>query len=86
MVLCLPDEMSKKLYKQTQICLLNLSMRAQHLEQIQIGLTDFQSSRHHKQEEIRNAECVSNPGCYPTGFLMLVKPLIEQGILKKIMF
>ena len=34
-------------------------------------------------DAIKDAKYVSNPGCYPTGFLMLVKPLIEQGILKR---
>jgi N-acetyl-gamma-glutamyl-phosphate reductase len=30
---------------------------------------------------IATAPRISNPGCYPTGFLALVRPLIESGIL-----
>ncbi|WP_187334386.1 N-acetyl-gamma-glutamyl-phosphate reductase [Novosphingopyxis iocasae] len=30
---------------------------------------------------IENARLVSNPGCYPTGFLALVAPLVAQGLL-----
>jgi N-acetyl-gamma-glutamyl-phosphate reductase len=30
---------------------------------------------------IRSARRVSNPGCYPTGFLALVRPLRERGVL-----
>lgn len=30
---------------------------------------------------IAAAQCVSNPGCYPTGFLLAVRPLIEEGIV-----
>ena len=30
---------------------------------------------------IRQAHRVSNPGCYPTGFILLVQPLIQTGIL-----
>jgi N-acetyl-gamma-glutamyl-phosphate reductase len=30
---------------------------------------------------IRNAKRVSNPGCYPTGTIALLRPLIEAGIL-----
>ncbi len=30
---------------------------------------------------IANAPRVSNPGCYPTGFLALVAPLVRQGLL-----
>ena len=33
------------------------------------------------QEKIANAQNVSNPGCYPTGFLALVKPLIDKNLL-----
>lgn len=33
------------------------------------------------RELIAKAQCVSNPGCYPTGFLLAVRPLVEQGIV-----
>lgn len=32
-------------------------------------------------DKIANAQFVSNPGCYPTGFLALVTPLIRAGLL-----
>lgn len=31
--------------------------------------------------EVANARLVSNPGCYPTGFLALVAPLVRAGLL-----
>lgn len=31
--------------------------------------------------KIANARLVSNPGCYPTGFLALVAPLVDEGLL-----
>ena len=31
--------------------------------------------------KIATAPQISNPGCYPTGFLALARPLIENGIL-----
>ena len=34
-----------------------------------------------QRERIRAAERVSNPGCYPSGFLLLVRPLVEAGLL-----
>jgi N-acetyl-gamma-glutamyl-phosphate reductase len=34
-----------------------------------------------QRSQIRNARRVSNPGCYPQGFILLVRPLIEAGIL-----
>ncbi|MEM1051632.1 MAG: N-acetyl-gamma-glutamyl-phosphate reductase [Pseudomonadota bacterium] len=32
-------------------------------------------------EKIANAQFVSNPGCYPTGFIALVAPLVRAGML-----
>ncbi|MEQ1640645.1 MAG: N-acetyl-gamma-glutamyl-phosphate reductase [Novosphingobium sp.] len=33
------------------------------------------------REAIANASRVSNPGCYPTGFLALLAPLVRKGLL-----
>ncbi|MEQ1496836.1 MAG: N-acetyl-gamma-glutamyl-phosphate reductase, partial [Novosphingobium sp.] len=33
------------------------------------------------REKIANASRVSNPGCYPTGFLGLLAPLVRKGLL-----
>jgi N-acetyl-gamma-glutamyl-phosphate reductase len=33
------------------------------------------------QTKIANARFVSNPGCYPTGFLALIAPLVDEGLL-----
>jgi N-acetyl-gamma-glutamyl-phosphate reductase len=33
------------------------------------------------RESIRTAARVANPGCWPTGFLLLVRPLVDAGIL-----
>lgn len=32
-------------------------------------------------DKIANAQLVSNPGCYPTGFLALVAPLVKAGLV-----
>jgi N-acetyl-gamma-glutamyl-phosphate reductase len=34
-----------------------------------------------QRERIAAARRVSNPGCYPQGFILLVRPLIEAGLL-----
>ena len=34
-------------------------------------------------EAIRTSARVSNPGCYPTGFLGLVRPLVDAGIVPR---
>ncbi len=30
---------------------------------------------------IRRAQFVANPGCYPTGAILILRPLVEQGVL-----
>lgn len=32
-------------------------------------------------ETVANARFVSNPGCYPTGYLALIAPLVREGLL-----
>ena len=34
-----------------------------------------------QREKIKNAKRVAGPGCHATGFILLVRPLIERGIL-----
>ncbi len=34
-------------------------------------------------ETLRTAKRISNPGCYPTGFLALVKPLVDKGLVPR---
>lgn len=34
-----------------------------------------------QRERITSARLVSNPGCYPQGFILLVRPLIQAGFL-----
>ncbi len=34
-----------------------------------------------QRDVIRKAKLVSNPGCYPSGFILLVRPLIDAGLL-----
>lgn len=35
-----------------------------------------------QRERIAGAARVANPGCYPTGFVLCVRPLIESGLLR----
>jgi len=34
-----------------------------------------------QRERIADARLVSNPGCYPQGFILLIRPFIEEGLL-----
>ncbi len=34
-----------------------------------------------QKEEIQSSKRISNPGCYPTGFIALIRPLVDAGII-----
>jgi N-acetyl-gamma-glutamyl-phosphate reductase len=34
-----------------------------------------------QRDSIRRSRRVSNPGCYPTGFLALIRPLVDRGLI-----
>jgi N-acetyl-gamma-glutamyl-phosphate reductase len=36
-----------------------------------------------QREKIANSQNVSNPGCYPTGMILSLRPLVENGMLSK---
>src|SRR5262249_50526103 len=36
-----------------------------------------------QREKIATSKRVSNPGCYPTGFIALTRPLVEAGLLPR---
>ena len=38
---------------------------------------------HGQREEIRTAKRVANPGCHATGFISIVRPLVELGLLPR---
>ena len=41
----------------------------------------FAELRPGQREKVATAQFVSNPGCYPTGFLALIAPLVAKGLL-----
>lgn len=36
-----------------------------------------------QRDAVRKAQLVSNPGCYPTPYLALVRPLVDAGLLRR---
>jgi len=36
--------------------------------------------------EVADAALVANPGCYPTGAILAVAPLVKEGIVKRVVF
>ncbi|MGB5483884.1 N-acetyl-gamma-glutamyl-phosphate reductase [Parasphingorhabdus sp.] len=80
-ILCLPDEAAVEAVSLIE----NRSTRvidASTAHRVADGWTyGFAEFRKGQRDAIATARFVSNPGCYPTGFLALVAPLIAGGLL-----
>lgn len=82
-VLCLPDDAAKDtvaLAAEEGCRVLDASSVHRVADGWVYGLAELDASQ---REMIQEAQFVSNPGCYPTGIILLLKPLVEQGLLAK---
>ena len=80
-ILCLPDAASEEVAEwvmETDTRLIDASTAHRVSEGWVYGLPELAPGQ---REAIRHAKYVSNPGCYPTGFVLLVRPLIDSGLL-----
>lgn len=82
-VLCLPDVAAietAQLAQSLDVRLLDASTAHRVNPDWAYGLPELSSATRHK---IRGAQRVANPGCWPTGFLLLVRPLVDAGLLPR---
>ena len=80
--LCLPDDAAKetvKLAKDTNSRMIDASTAHRIDPEWIYGLPELQAGQ---RELIAKADKVSNPGCYPTGAVLLLKPLIIKQAVK----
>lgn len=78
-ILCLPDDAARaavKLAEGSDTRIIDASSAHRVAEGWTYGFPEIIG-----HETIANAQFVSNPGCYPTGFLALVAPLVRAGLL-----
>jgi len=78
-ILCLPDEAAKdavKLAEGSGTRIIDASSAHRVADGWTYGFPELIG-----REVIADARYVSNPGCYPTGFLALVAPLVRAGLL-----
>lgn len=80
-ILCLPDAAAKETVAMDDGTTRFIDASTAHRvdEDWVYGLPELNRSQ---RQKIASARLVSNPGCYPTGFLLGVVPLIESGYLK----
>ena len=82
-ILCLPDAASREAAEwavHTKTRLIDASTAHRVEDGWVYGLPELQPDQ---RKAIRQAKYVANPGCYPSAFLLLVRPLIEAGLLEK---
>ncbi|HMP57533.1 MAG TPA: N-acetyl-gamma-glutamyl-phosphate reductase [Novosphingobium sp.] len=78
-VLCLPDEAAVEavaLAEGTGVRIIDASSAHRVADGWTYGFPELTG-----REAVAGARLVSNPGCYPTGFLGLVAPLVRAGLL-----
>lgn len=82
-VLCLPDDAAREVaswVKGTKARLIDASTAHRCADGWVYGLPELQPEQ---RSRIAKAQFVANPGCYPTAFILLVRPLVERGLLSE---
>lgn len=82
-ILCLPDDAAEEVagwVGEADTRLIDASTAHRVADGWVYGLPELAPDQ---REAISQANYVSNPGCYPTGFLLLVRPLIDAGLLSR---
>jgi len=80
-ILCLPDDAAKEAVAMTTSAatrIIDASTAYRIDPDWAYGFAEYRTGQ---RERIASARLVSNPGCYPTGFLGLIAPLVAAGLL-----
>ncbi len=82
-VLCLPDDAARQavaLIESNSVRVIDASTAHRTAPGWTYGFPEMTPSQ---RAAVAEARRVANPGCYPTGFIALVRPLIEAGLLPR---
>ncbi|MCF0231219.1 MAG: N-acetyl-gamma-glutamyl-phosphate reductase [Enterococcus sp.] len=80
--LCLPDDAAREaveLAEGADTCIIDTSTAHRTAEGWTYGFPEIGG----RYEEVKNSKRIANPGCHASGFISLVAPLIENGLLSK---
>lgn len=80
-ILCLPDDAAKEAVAMTTSAttrIIDASTAHRVDPHWAYGFPELRKGQH---EAVAKARLVSNPGCYPTGFLALAAPLVQAGLI-----
>ncbi|MGB9154035.1 MAG: N-acetyl-gamma-glutamyl-phosphate reductase [Alphaproteobacteria bacterium] len=80
-ILCLPDDAAREavgLIENPNTRVLDASTAYRTAPGWIYGFPELEADQ---ADKIRNAKRVSNPGCYPTGAVALIRPLVDAGVI-----
>ena len=80
-ILCLPDEAAREavaLIENDRTRVIDASTAHRVADGWTYGMAELEPAH---AQAIAEAKRVTNPGCYPTGFLALVRPLVRAGLI-----
>ena len=81
-VLCLPDDAAREVAgwaEGTGTRLIDASTAHRVADDWVYGLAELTPGQ---RDKIRSATRVSNPGCYACAFVLLIRPLVDEGLLR----
>jgi N-acetyl-gamma-glutamyl-phosphate reductase len=82
-ILCLPDDAAREAAALIENEVVKV-IDASTAHRVAPGWTyGFPEVAKEQRAKIASSKRVSNPGCYPTGFIALVRPLVEAGIVPR---
>ncbi len=82
-ILCLPDEAAKEAVSFIENAAVKVIDASTAYRVAPDWVYGFAEMTKDQRAKIAGAKRVSNPGCYPTGFIALVRPLVDAGILPR---
>ena len=81
--LCLPDAAAREaaaLVSNPATCLIDASTAHRTASDWVYGLPELASDQ---RARLRDSKRIANPGCHATGFILLVRPLVDAGLIPR---
>jgi N-acetyl-gamma-glutamyl-phosphate reductase len=81
--LCLPDAAAREaaaLVNNPKTCLIDASTAHRTAPGWTFGMPELAPDQ---REKLRASKRISNPGCHSTGFILLVRPIVDAGLLPR---